>query len=74
MRAYKVNVDVVQIATRNPEGLERCSDVLIDLGCLALDAGSGKTHTCLLRSWHTNLEAMSLLEVVPHKFGSYEPS
>ena len=40
--AYKVNVDVVETTTRNLEGLQRCSDMLLDLGCLARDAGSGQ--------------------------------
>ena len=49
------------MATRNPEGLQRCSDMLLDLGCLARDAGSG-------------LNAHLFVEALPHKFGSYGPS
>ena len=49
------------MATRNPEGLQRCSDVLLDLGYLARDAGSGPNP-------HLFVDA------VLHKFGRYEPS
>ena len=57
---YQVNVDVVKTATRNPEGLQWCSNLLLDLGCLAQDADSGP-NTYLF------------VEAMPHKFGSYEP-
>ena len=58
---YQVNVDVIKTATRKPEGLQRCSDVLLDLGCLAWNAGPGP-------NTHLFVEAM------PYKFGSNELS
>ena len=48
-------MDVVETATRNPEGLQRCFDVLLDFGCLAWDAGSGPN-------------SHLFVEAVPHKF------
>ena len=51
-------MDVVKTASSNPEGLQRCSDVLLDPGFLTQDPGSDP---------NSNL----FVEAVPHNFGGH---
>ena len=53
----------VETATRIPKGLQRCSDVLLDLGCLTREAGSGPNPHLFVEPVPHKLETMSLLEV-----------